>query len=366
MAEPVGPASDAVCLNLADYERLAAERLDPVTYGYYRSGAGDERTLERNVAAFGELRLLPRVLVDVSRRDLSTEVLGTRMPAPVVLAPTAFHKLAHPEGEIATARAAGHSRTVMCLSTLSNTTLEDVARAATGPLWFQLYVFRDRGLTLELVERAVSEGYGAILLTVDAPVLGRRETDVRNAFELPPGLTIASVPTGEVVAPEGESGLAAYFASLLDPGLDWDDLAWLVEESEIPVAVKGVHRPDDALRAAEAGAAGVVVSNHGARQLDTVPATIEILPAIADAVGDRVEILMDGGVRRGTDVVKALCLGARCVLVGRPALWALACGGEEGVRDMIGLLVRELDETLALCGASSLDALGPDLLADRG
>ena len=218
---------------------------------------------------------------------------------------------------------------VFCLSSLSNSRPEDVAAATDGHRWFQLYVFKDRGLTRDLLERAEACGYEAILLTVDAPVLGRRERDVRNGFELPSHLTLACVDD-PLHAPEGESGLAAYFASQLDPSLTWTDLEWLIETSGLPIAVKGVHRADDAARAVESGAAGVIVSNHGARQLDTVPATIEMLPAIADAVGDRGEVLLDGGVRRGTDVVKALCLGARGVLIGRPILWGLALDGETG------------------------------------
>ena len=202
-------------------------------------------------------------------------------------------------------------------------------RAADAPRWFQLYVFRDRGVTRDLVARAEAAGYGAIVLTVDAPVLGRRERDVRNEFELPEGLTIACVPEGEVGAPTGESGLAAYFATMLDASLDWSDLEWLASSTSLPVVVKGVHRPDDAERAIESGAAGVVVSNHGGRQLDTVPATIEMLPAVVEAVGDRADVLLDGGVRRGTDVVKALALGARAVLIGRPVLWGLAIDGAE-------------------------------------
>lgn len=359
---PTSPDPAAEPLNLLELEERAARTLDPLVYDYYRSGAGEELTLARNRAAFADLRLLPRVLVDVSSVELRTRALGTAMSHPVVVAPTAFHRLADPEGEIATARGAASAGAVICLSSLSNTPMEDVA-AAGGPRWFQLYVFRDRGVTRDLVARAEASGYGAIVLTVDAPVLGRRERDVRNEFELPDGLRIACVPDGDVAAPAGGSGLAAYFATMLDASLDWDDVEWLASITDLPIAVKGVHRPDDAERAVAAGVAGVIVSNHGGRQLDTVPATIEMLGAVAEAVAGRADVLLDSGVRRGTDVVKALALGASAVLIGRPALWGLACGGAGGVRSVIEMLVAETREAMMLCGARDIAALGPDLLA---
>lgn len=364
MAE--GLPAEAWPVNLHELEALAAERLEPTAYDYYRSGAGDEITLEENRVAFDGLRLLPRVLRDVSAPDLSCRLLGTPASLPVAVAPTAFHRLADPEGEPATARGSAAADAVFCLSSLSNTSIEEVAAAAPpgAGLWFQLYLFRDRGLTRELVERAERAGYRAILLTVDAPVLGRRERDIRNRFELPPGLTIAAV--GDAVdAAEGQSGLAAYFASQLDPALRWEDLEWLAGVSGLPVALKGVHRPDDAERAVEHGIAGVIVSNHGARQLDTVPGAVEMLPAVTEAVAGRAEVLLDGGVRRGTDVVKALCLGAAGVMVGRPALWGLALDGADGVRRVLNMLRLELREAMALCGAGSLADLDADLLARR-
>lgn len=349
-------------LNLAELEAPASERLDRNAYDYYRSGAGDELTLGRNRAAFAEMQLLPHVLRDVSDVSLETTLLGSETSMPVVVAPTAFHGLACPEGEIATARGAAAADAIFCLSSLSNTRPEEVAAAVEAPRWFQLYVFRDRGLTRDLVQRAEAAGYGAILLTVDAPVLGRRERDVRNGFELPPHLTIACVED-PLEAPAGESGLAAYFANQLDPSLTWSGLEWLVETSGLPVVVKGVHRADDAMRAVEAGAAGVVVSNHGARQLDTVPATIEMLPAVADAVAGRAEVLVDGGIRRGTDVVKSLCLGADGVMVGRPILWGLALDGDAGVRRVLNMLRLELREALALCGVAAVGELSAELIA---
>ncbi|MGI8632498.1 MAG: alpha-hydroxy acid oxidase [Solirubrobacterales bacterium] len=352
----------AAPVNLEEYEALARENLEASAYDYYRSGAGAGATLGRNRQAFAEARLWPRVLVDVSERDLGVEVLGRRMSSPVVVAPTAFHRLAHADGERETARGARAADVTFCLSTLSNTAMEDVA-AVAGDRWFQLYVFRDRAVTTDLVRRAEQAGFGAILVTVDAPLLGRREADVRNRFSLPDGLRIACVSEGDVSAPvEGGSGLASYFTSMLDASLRWEDLEWLVGQTDLPVAVKGVHRADDARRAAEAGAAGVIVSNHGARQLDTVPATLDMLGPIADAVGDELDVLMDGGIRRGTDVVTALATGARAVLVGRPVLWALAAGGAEAVTRMLGLLQAEVDEAMALCGCPSVTAVDRSLL----
>ena len=255
----------------------------------------------------------------------------------------------------------------MILSTLSNTPVEEVVAAAGGPVWFQLYVYRDRQATEGLVRRAEAAGCRALVLTVDAPLLGRRERDIRNRFQLPPGLSVANLlPEGYGDLPAaGGSGLAAYVAALLDPALSWRDVAWLRSLTRLPLLVKGIVRPDDALRAADAGAAGVVVSNHGGRQLDTSPATIEVLPEIADALaahGHRLEVLVDGGVRRGTDVLKALALGARAVLVGRPILWGLATGGAEGAARVLAMLRDELDLALALAGAPTLADVTRDLV----
>ena len=320
------------------------------------------------------------MLVDVAERELATTVLGQPVAMPVLVAPTAFHRLADPEGEVATARAAAAAGTVMVLSTLSNSPVEEVVPAAGGALWFQLYVYRDRGATRALVQRVEAAGCRALVLTVDAPYLGRRERDVRNRFHLPPGLAVANLLAdgyGEVPAPSGQSGdsgLAAYVSSLLDPALTWDDLDWLGSITRLPILVKGIVRADDARRAADRGAAGIVVSNHGGRQLDTSIATLDALPAIAEALagagapgapgapGSNVEIYLDGGVRRGTDVVKALALGARAVLVGRPILWGLAAAGEAGVGKALTLLRDELDLAMALCGARRLADLTRDLV----
>ncbi len=355
-------------INIFELEAIAREKLSREAYDYYASGAHDEVTLRENRAAFDRLAIAYRVLVDVSRRELATTVLGQPVAMPVLVAPTAFHRLATPEGEIATARAAGAAGTVMILSTLSNTPVEEVVAAASGPVWFQLYVYRDRKATEGLVRRAEAAGCRALVLTVDAPFLGRRERDVRNRFRLPPGLAVANMLPegyGEVPMAAADSGLAAYVAALIDPGLSWRDVAWLRSITGLPVVVKGIVRPDDAVRAAEAGAAGVVVSNHGGRQLDTSPATIEVLPEVVDALaahGHRIEVLMDGGVRRGTDVLKALALGARAVLAGRPVLWGLAADGEAGAALALRLLRDELDLAMALAGAPTVAAITRDLV----
>lgn len=355
-----------VPVNLLELEALAAAKLDPAVYDYFRSGAGAELTLARNRAAFAELALLPRVLVDVSEVDLATTALGTELAHPIVVAPTAFHRLADPEGEIATARGAAAAEAVFCLSSLSNTPLGEVAAAADARRWFQLYVFRDRGVTRDLVERAEAAGYGAIVLTVDAPILGRRERDVRNGFHLPPGIEAVNLLASghrRVDPVAGDSGLSAYVGTLIEPGLSWADLEWLRGITRLPVLIKGVVRADDAARAVEHGVAGVVVSNHGGRQLDSSPATAEVLPRVVDAVAGRAEVLVDGGVRRGTDVVKALAMGARAVLLGRPVLWGLTLGGQAGVARALELLRVELDEALALSGCKSPAEATRDLLS---
>lgn len=356
------PPSDP--LNLFDFERIAAERLPGAAYDYYASGAHDEVTLRENRAAFERLRLHYRVLAGVGERDTHTVILGRTHDWPVLLAPTAFARMAHPDGELAVARAAGQAGVTQVLSTLATTRLEDVAAEAARPPWFQLYVFRDRALTLDLVRRAEAAGYEALVLTVDAPLLGQRERDARNGFSLPSGLAAENLPDAArgVTGSAGESGLFAYFRALIDPALDWHDLDWLCAATPLPVLVKGIVRADDAVRALDHGAAGVIVSNHGGRQLDTAPATIEVLPRITAALAGRAPVLMDGGVRRGTDIVKALAHGAAAVLIGRPVLWGLAADGEAGVRTVLRLLRAELDLAMALCGAANLGALTPDLL----
>jgi 4-hydroxymandelate oxidase len=355
-------------IHLREYETAAKERLTKMVYDYYASGANDEITLDENHRAYQRLRLRYRVLRDVRERDLSTTVLGQELSMPVLVAPTAFHGLAHPDGEVATVLAAGEVGTAMVLSTLSNRSIEEVVTAAVGPVWFQLYVYKDRGATAGLVARAEEAGCQALVLTVDAQIWGRRERDVRNRFHLPPGLEMKNLlAAGMEQFPEAaqQSGLAAYVTSLFDPALTWKDLDWLASLTDLPIVVKGLVHPEDARLAVDHGAAAVVVSNHGGRQLDTAAATIDALPGVVEAVDGRIEVLVDGGVRRGTDVVKALATGARAVLVGRPVLWGLAVDGRAGVAHALGLLRDELDLAMALCGCRSVGEIDSSLLATR-
>jgi 4-hydroxymandelate oxidase len=351
-------------VNLADFEEAARDNLAQPAWDYYSSGANDELTVVRNRAAFAQRELHYRVLVDVSRRKLDASALGQPLGWPAIIAPTAFHKLAHPEGELATVRAAGATGTTMILSSLSNTAVEAVTEAATSPVWFQLYVYRDREATRDLVQRVEAAGCEALVLTVDAPLLGRRERDVKNRFALPEGLKIENMLAAGYGAMPGagdDSSLAAYFASLLDPSLNWKDLEWLRSITRLPIVVKGIVRADDARLATRHGAAAIVVSNHGGRQLDTAPATLEVLEAVVEA-SDGAEVLMDGGIRRGTDIIKALALGARAVLIGRPVLWGLAANGQQGVSDLLTLLRDELDLAMALCGCPDVAAIDRTLL----
>jgi 4-hydroxymandelate oxidase len=352
-------------VNLFDYEAAARERLDQSAFDYYFHGANDEVTLRENRDAFDRIPLRYKTLAGLADRTLSTSVLGHEISMPVMAAPTAFHKLAHPDGEIATATALGIARTAMVLSTLSTVAMEDVVAAGTGPVFFQLYIYKDRGLTRDLIARAETAGCAGIALTVDAPVFGKREPDVRNRFQLPAGIQMENAaPAGYGDFPdEGDgSGLTAYVNSLIDPSIGWADLEWLVSVTSLPVIVKGVVRGDDAARCVDHGAAAVVVSNHGGRQLDTSPATIDALPEVVAAVDGRIEVLMDGGVRRGTDVIKALAQGARAVLLGRPILWGLSVNGADGVSGVLEIMRDEIDTAMALCGVSSIGEINTELL----
>jgi 4-hydroxymandelate oxidase len=351
-------------LNVRDYARVARTKLPREVLDYYEGGALDEITLHENTAAWQRLRLYYHVLAGVGDRDFKTTVLGQPISMPVGVAPTAFHRLACKEGEIATARAARAAGTLFILSSLSNTAMEAVFAEAASPRWFQLYIYRDREITRQLVQRAEAAGAEAIVLTVDAPGLGTRERDSRNSFRLPEGLKVQNLaPVGKANLPEVRgSGLAAYVHENFKPDLSHDDLDWLCHCTRLPVIVKGLVRGDDARRAAEHGAKAVVVSNHGGRQLDTAPSTCEALPHVADAVADICEVYVDGGIRRGSDVLKALALGARLVLVGRPILWGLAVGAEEGATKVLEIFRRELDEAMLLCGCAKLADIDPSLL----
>jgi 4-hydroxymandelate oxidase len=372
-------------LNLFEYEKLAVERLSQMALDYYASGAWDEVTLRDNRAAFERYKLRPRMLVDVSNRNLATHILGEPILMPLLIAPMAFQCLACPEGEIATARAACASGVGMVLSTLSTKSIEEVAdscytsddmTSAVKPKadrsalqWFQLYIHKDRGLTSALVERAYTAGYKALCLTVDAPVLGRRERDRHNEFALPQGMKLANlvnISGLNIPYQAGESGLFTYFARQLDPAVTWKDLEWLQSLSPLPLVIKGILRGDDATRAVEYGAKAIVVSNHGGRQLDGAIASLDALVEVIKAVEGRAEVLIDGGIRRGTDILKALALGAKAVLVGRPVLWGLAVAGEAGVAHVIDLLKDEFDVAMALSGCASVKDINDTLLTATG
>ena len=336
-------------LSVADFEREAERRLDPGPLGYFAGGAGDEVTLRDNVAAFARRRLRPRMLVDVSEVTTQATVLGRELSMPLLVAPTAFQRVAHPGGEAATARAAAAAGTVMCLSTLSSVTPAELAAAApAGRRWFQLYWSSDRGFTRELLAAVADSGFEAVVLTVDFAAAGRRERDLRTRFALPDDLPTPNIPH-ELARRDFHLALG----EIVDASIGWRDLEWLRETCPLPLLLKGILTAEDATLAVEHGVDGIVVSNHGGRQLDGVAATLDALPEIVDTAGGRLEILLDGGVRRGTDVLKALALGAEAVLVGRAAIWGLAVGGEEGVARVLELLRVEIALGLTHLGCRS-------------
>jgi isopentenyl diphosphate isomerase/L-lactate dehydrogenase-like FMN-dependent dehydrogenase len=344
----------AAPLSIADYERLAEERLEPGPWAYLAGGSGDEWTLRENRAAFARWTFRPRVLCDVSRISTATTVLGSRIELPVVVAPVAYQQLYHPDGECATARAAAAAGTGMGVSTFSTRSHEEIAAAAPGLVqWCQLYVFKDRGFTREHLAGAAEAGCSAVVLTVDTPRLAQRERDLRVGFEIPSDLPLPYARTAIGEAPQNP---ADQFA-LLDASVSWRDLEWIVSEGQLPVVLKGIVTAEDAQLAVDHGAAAIVVSNHGGRQLDGVPATLDALPDVVEAAAGGVEIYLDGGIRRGADVAKALALGARAVLAGRAPVFGLAAAGEDGVRHVLELLREELALAMCLLGCTSPEEL---------
>jgi L-lactate dehydrogenase (cytochrome) len=376
-------------LTIDDLRRASRRRLPRAVFDFIDGAAEDEVTLRRNREAFERIALVPRVLVDVSQVDLATTVLDERIAAPLILAPTGLCGMATSRGEIPAARAALEARLTFTASCMSSVTLEEIAREAPGPHWFQLYVWRDRGITRDLVERAAAEGYRTLVVTVDTPVLGQRERDARNGATVPPRITwrnaidtlrrprwlltmargprvtFANVASPDRAGGPGPFALSPFVNGLFDATLTWSDLDWLRGLWNGPLVVKGVMSPRDAVLAAEHGADAVVVSNHGGRQLDGARATLEALPAVVDAAGDRLQVLLDGGVRRGADIAKAVALGARACMIGRPYLYGLAVGGQDGVARAIRILTAELGRTMALMGCTRVDQLGPDSIARR-
>lgn len=350
-------------LNLDEFEAIARETLPAMTYDFIAGGAEDERTVAGNRAAFARRVLRNRVLVDVEVRDVRTRLLGLDLPHPILLAPTALHRLAHPDGERATAQGAQAAAALYTVSTATSTRLEDIERSAPeGLRWFQLYHLGDREATEGLIRRAVATGHRAIVLTVDVPLLGRRERDLRNDFVLPQG--IAMVHADEPAwSGSGEDPARAWASPIASRTLTWDDLSWIrAAGGGVPLLLKGIVRGDDAKHALDVGVDGIWVSNHGGRQLDGAIATLDALADVAKAVSGRCAVVVDGGIRRGTDVIKALALGADAVAIGRPQLFGLAAGGAAGVQRIVELLRAELDLAMALVGAASLAALDPDLV----
>ncbi|CAM0906755.1 unnamed protein product [Alopecurus aequalis] len=354
-------------VNIREYQVLAKKALPKMHYDYINGGAEDEHTLRDNIAAYGRISLRPRVLIDVSNINMSTSLLGYDMPSPIIVAPTGAHKLANPEGEVATARAAASCNSIMVLSFSSSCRIEEVASSCNAIRFYQLYVFKKREVSATLVRRAESHGFKAIVLTVDTPMLGRREADIRNKMVAPPNENLEGLmPIDDDLDTTDGSKLEKYVRDTLDPSLSWKDVEWLKSITSLPILLKGIVTGEDARKAVEAGVAGVIVSNHGARQLDYAPATISALEEVVKAVAGAIPVLVDGGVRRGTDVLKALALGARAVMVGRPVLFGLAARGQAGAKHVIEMLNRELELAMALCGCPSVGEITRDRVLTEG
>lgn len=348
-------------INIFEYETLAKERIPLAEYDFIAGAATDEITLRRTRAAFEAIMLRPRMLVDISQPDLSTTVLGHPIPFPVLVDPAGGHGRAHTEGELATVRAAGSVGTVMLLSSGSTYRLEDVAQAATGPIWFQQYLYRDQDLTQRMAHRAQEAGYSALCLTLDSSVRAKRERNIRNNYSSPSSPNYAGLEVPDYAwglssdAPRGVN-------TLIDRAATWSQLEWLAARTPLPLLVKGIMTAEDAHLCVEHGVKALIVSNHGARQLDTTFASIEVLPEVVDAVNGQCEVYLDGGIRRGTDVLKALALGARAVLIGRPLFWGLAVDGEAGVRAVLHILRDELEMAMAMCGRPTIQSIDRTVL----
>lgn len=345
-------------VSLSDYETLAKEHLSAAAWAYFAGGAADEITLADNPHAFAKIKLLPRVLQNLKNGHTRVNLLGHTLPYPILLAPIAYHRMAHPEGELATILGASAMQAPVIVSTRASVSLEKIAETAQTPLWFQLYIQPDKPFTQHLIHRAETAGYQAIVLTVDAPLNGIRNRLQRAQFSMPPG--VEAVNLRGMIPPDTRpraAGENVAFGSLLDHAPTWDDLDWLLSITKLPVILKGILNPDDAELAIQKGCAAIIVSNHGGRTLDTLPATIDVLPAIAARVNQRIPILLDGGIRRGTDVFKAIALGANAVLIGRPYIYALAAAGAIGVAHVLNILRSEFEVTMGLTGCASIDQI---------
>ena len=348
-------------VNIYEYEAIAKDRIEKGHYDFIAGAATDEITLRRTREVLDSIVMKPRMMVDVSHRDLGTTVLGEKISFPVLLDPAGNHGAAHPDAEIATVKAAGKAGTVMALSSHSARTLEDVAEAATGPIWFQQYFFKDPELTLGMASRAEEAGYTALCLTLDAKISPKRERNMRNNYVGPVSPNYAQLDLGNhhwQFAADAPAGAM----DIRDQAATWKDLEWLASRTKLPLVVKGIMTGEDGRLAAESGAKGMIVSNHGTRYLDTTFTTIEVLPEVVDQVNGKAEIYLDGGIRRGSDVFKALALGARSVLIGRPLFWGLAVDGEDGVSAVLEMLRSELDATMGICGCPTIDDINFDTL----
>ncbi|XP_028151481.1 2-Hydroxyacid oxidase 1 [Diabrotica virgifera virgifera] len=345
--------SNLVCVN--DYEEYAKKKLPNMYFEFYYSGAGQQKTLKWNKNDFNKYRIRPKYMRKVSNRNLSTTILGKPVAFPIGISPSAFHKIAHVDGECATAKAAQDLETIFILSSHSNSTFEEVSKASPhGRRWLQMYIFQSREITKDFVKEAENNGFEALVLTVDFAVFGIRLINLRNQFRAPPNVTSILLDKYK------ENKTITNFVDFSDPDADWSYITWLKTITKLPIVVKGVLTAEDAIAAADAGASAIIVSNHGARQLDSLPSTIEALPEVARAVGHRIEVYMDGGIRDGTDVYKAIGLGARMVFVGRPALWGLTHDGENGVKKILAILKRELDNAMGITGCSKLTDINRD------
>ncbi|MDF1827142.1 MAG: alpha-hydroxy acid oxidase [Legionellaceae bacterium] len=344
--------------NTHDFEHEAKRILPSSIYDYIASGAYDEETLSNNKDAFKKIYITPRVLRGSTQTQTDISLLNHALPYPLFTAPTALHCLAHPSGEKATISALNELKLGMTLSTMSSVSLEEIAARANTPLWFQLYIHKDRSLTQNLIQRAEKSGFNALVLTVDVPIMGKREQDIRHQFKLPEGVSAQNLPDNYFNTHANQaqgSSIKNHADALFDATLTWDDIGWIKSLTTLPIIIKGIMRADDAMLALKHGASGIIISNHGGRQLDTMPATIDVLPDIADTIQRKMPILIDGGFRRGSDVFKALALGADCIMMGRPILWALAAHGVEGVKRLFEIYQDELKETMILCGCNTIE-----------
>nr|BFE61665.1 alpha-hydroxy acid oxidase [Dactylosporangium thailandense] len=357
-------------LTASDYRHSAERIAEPDVWDFIEGGAEDERTLAANLRAFDRVRLRPRMLAGVPDADTTVSLFGTRYATPIGVAPTAYHRLVDPEGEVATARGAGAAGALFVVGMFASRTVEDVAEASTSGLWLQLYWLRRRDVMRALAERAERAGYGALMLTVDVPRMGRRWRDMRNGFVIGGGVAAVNIDPAVMASAHerdaGSSAIARHTADAFDPTLTWSDLAWLRSCTRLPLVLKGILTAEDAVLAAEHGADAIVVSNHGGRQLDGAVASLDALTEVVDAVGDRLPVLFDGGVRRGADALAALALGARMVLLGRPPLWGLAAGGADGVAGLLRAMTEELEHAMVLSGRPALDALDRSLVRTGG